>query len=103
MRTQHPILIEQGQPPRDFQDALNDKHHVWTTSVILVETERDIVLQRPGKNAISKLGDLFAFAEHDGVFPDEIDSRHMTVQVDADTGQFERAATCSMWVDFPVP
>ena len=96
-------LIEQGQAARDLQHALDDKHHVGTARVILVEAQGDIVLDCPGQHSVAEFRDLLAVLEHDRVLADEIDARHVAVQVDAharpveagggllDVGGFSRA------------
>ena len=89
MRADHPALVEQRQPARHLKHALNDEHHVRAAGVILVEAQRDVVLQRPGQHAVAELGDLLAILQHDRVLADEIDARDVAVQVDADAGPVE--------------
>ena len=76
-------LIEQGQAARNLQHPLDDEHHVGTARVILVEAQRDIVLDRPGQHSVAKLRDLLAVLEHDRVLADEIDAGDVAVEVDA--------------------
>ena len=103
MRLDHAVLVEQRQAAGDFQHALDHEHHVRTAGVIFVEHQRDIVLHRPRQDAVAEFGDLLAVLDHDRVLADEIDTADVAVEVDAHQGQFSRAATCSIWVDLPVP
>jgi len=48
------VLVEQRQAAGDFQHALDHEHHVGTAGVVFVEHQRDIVLQRPGQNAVAE-------------------------------------------------
>ena len=89
MRPDDALLVEQRQPARDLQHALDDEHHVRTAGVIFVEAQRDIVLQRPGQDAVAELGDLLAVLEHDRVLADEIDAADVAVEVDADARPVE--------------
>ena len=89
MRPDHAALIEQGQAARHFEHALDHEHDVGPAGVIFVEAERDIVLQRPGQNAVAEFGDLLAVLDDDGVLADEIDARDMAVEVDAHAGPVE--------------
>ena len=84
MRHDHAVLVEQRQPARGFEHALDHEHHVRAAGVIFVEHQRDVVLYRPGQDAVAELGDLLAVLEHDRVLADEIDAAHMRVEVDAD-------------------
>src|SRR5262245_17912023 len=83
MRPDHPALIEKRKPAGDLKDSLNDKHDVWAARVILIETKRDIVLQRPRQDTVLKLRDLLPVSQHDGVFTDEIDARDMAIKVNS--------------------
>ena len=78
------VLVEQRQPARGFEHALDHEHHVRTAGVILVEAQRDVVLHRPRQDAVAELGDLLAVLEHDRVLADEIDAADVAVEVDAD-------------------
>src|SRR5215472_1484422 len=89
MRLDHFALVEQRKPPRCFQNALNDEHDVRATGIVFVETERDIVLQRPRQNAFAKFGDLLTVFDDDGVFADQIDPADVAVEVDADARPVE--------------
>ena len=84
MRLDDPVLVEQRQPALHFEHALDDEHHVGPAGVVFVEHQRDVVLQRPGQDAVAELGDLLAVLEHDRVLADEIDAADMAVEVDAD-------------------
>ena len=75
--------------PWTSSDALDDEHHVGPAGVIFVEAERDIVLERPGQDAVAELGHLLAVAEHDGVLADQVDAADMAVEVDAHAGPVE--------------
>ncbi len=46
MRADDAVLVEQREPARHFQHALDDEHHIGTAGVIFVEAQRDIVLAR---------------------------------------------------------
>ena len=83
MRPDDPALVEQRQPPRDLEHALDDEHHVGAAGVVFVEADRDVVLQRPRQHAVAKLGDLLAVLEHDRVLADEVDARDVAVEIDA--------------------
>ena len=69
--------------PDEFEHALDHEHHVRTAGVVFVEAQRDIVLQRPGQNAVAEFGDLHAVADHDGVLADQIDAADVAVEIDA--------------------
>ena len=86
MRTDDPVLIEQGQLAIDFEHALDDEHHIGPAGVIFVEHQGDRRLQRPGQNAFAEFGDLLAVAQHDGVLADQIDAADMAIEVDAHAG-----------------
>ncbi len=61
-------------------------------------------LQRVGcEDAFAELGHLLAVLQDDGVLAHEVDARDVAVEVDANARPVERAATCSMCVDLPVP
>ena len=75
--------------PGRFQHALDDEHHVRTAGVIFVEAERDVVLQRPGQDAVAEFGDLLAVLEDDRVLADEIDAADVAVEIDAHAGPVE--------------
>ena len=79
----HAALIEQGELALHLQHALDDEHHIGPAGVVLVEHERGVRLQRPRQDAFAELGDLLAFADHDGVLADKVDAAHMAVEVDA--------------------
>ena len=85
----HATLVEQRQPARDLEHALDHEHHVRAAGVVLVEAERDVVLQRPGQDAVLELGDLLALLQHDRVLADEVDARDVAVEVDAHAGPVE--------------
>src|SRR5215831_11518457 len=89
MRLDHFALVEQRKPSRCFQNALNDEHNVRAAGIVFVETERDIVLQRPRQNAFAKFGDLLTVFDDDGVFADQIDPADVAVEVDADARPVE--------------
>ena len=89
MRPDHPVLVEQRQAARDFQHALDHEHHVRAAGVVFVEAQRDIVLQRPGQDAVAEFGDLLAVLEDDRVLADEIDAADMAVEIDAHAGPVE--------------
>jgi hypothetical protein len=47
------------------------------------------MLQRPGQQSFAEFGDLLAFAQHDGVLADEIDTADVTVEINPDAGPVE--------------
>ena len=69
--------------PEAFQHALDDEHHVGAAGVVLVEAQRDVVLVRPGQDAVTEFGDLLAFLDDDGVLADQVDTADVAVEVDA--------------------
>ena len=83
MRLDHLVLVEQRQPAGRFQHALDHEHHVRAAGVVLVEAERDVVLQRPGQDAVAEFGHLHAVADDDRVLADEIDAADVAVEIDA--------------------
>ena len=84
MRADNPALIQQGQFAVDFQDALDDKHYIRPTCVVLVEAQAAGVLQCPRQNSFSEFSNLFAVIQDDGILPDEVYTADVTVQIDAD-------------------
>ena len=83
MRPDHLVLVEQGQTAGLLQHALDHEHHVGTAGIVFVEHQRDIVLQRPGQDAVAEFGHLQAVADDDRVLADEIDAADMAVEIDA--------------------
>ena len=83
MRGDHAVLVEQRQTAGSLQHPLNHEHHVRAAGVILVEHQRDVVLHGPGQNAVTELGDLLAVLEDDRILADEIDTRHVAIEIDA--------------------
>ena len=75
--------------PDDFQHALDHEHHVRAAGVVFVEAERDVVLQRPGQDAVAEFGDLLAVLDDDGVLADQVDTADVAVEVDAHAGPVE--------------
>ncbi len=57
--------------------------------IVLVEAERDIVLQRPWQHAVAELRDLLAVLQHDRVLADEVDAGDVAVEIDADAGPLQ--------------
>src|SRR4029078_3003469 len=78
----HFTLVEQREPTRCFQHALDDEHNHRPAGVGLVEAERDVVLQSPGQNAFAEFSNLLAILDHDGVLADQVDAADMAVEVD---------------------
>ena len=103
MRPDHLVLVEQRQLALDLQHALDHEHHVRAAGVVFVEHQRTGVLQRPGQDALAELRHLLAVLEHDRVLADQVDAADVAVEIDADARPVSRAATCSIWVDLPVP
>jgi hypothetical protein len=89
VRADDALLVEQSQLAGLLEHALDHKHHVGAAGVVLVEDQRDVVLQRPGQDAVLELGDLLAVLQHDRVLADEIETRDVAVEVDADAGPVE--------------
>ena len=83
MRDDDPVLVEQGQSAGLLQHALDDEHHVWTSGVVFVEDDGDIVLHGPGQDAVPELGDLLAILEDDRILADEVDAADVAVEIDA--------------------
>ena len=79
----HAALVEQRQPARRFQHALDHEHHVRAAGVVFVEAERDVVLVGPRQDAVAELGDLQAVADDDGVLADQVDTADVAVEIDA--------------------
>ena len=75
--------------PDDSRDALDHEHDVGAAGVVFVETDRDVVLQRPRQNAVAEFRDLHALADHDGVLADQIDAADVAVEIDAHAGPIE--------------
>ena len=88
-RADHPALVKQGQPAGRLQHPLDDEHHVGPPGVVLVEAERNVVLQRPRQDAVPELGDLLTLLQHDRILADEVDTRDVAVEVDADARPVE--------------
>ncbi len=89
MRTDHAALVEQGQPARGFQHALDNEHHVRAAGVVFVEAERDVVLVGPGQDAVAEFRHLQAVLDDDGVLADQVDTADVAVEVDAHAGPVE--------------
>ena len=89
MRLDHFALVEQRQAAAGLQHALDDEHHVRAAGVVLVEAERDVVLQRPGQDAFAEFGDLLIVLDDDGVLADQVDAADVAVEVDAHAGPIE--------------
>ena len=82
-------LVEQRQPARGFQHALDDEHHVRAAGVVFVEAQRDVVLVGPRQDAVAEFRDLHAVLDDDGVLADQIDTADVAVEVDAHAGPVE--------------
>ena len=82
MRSDNPVLVEQGQPSLYFQHPLNHEHHVRPTSVIFVEDQRDRALQRPWQHAFAEFGHLATILQDYGVLAHEVDTADVAVQID---------------------
>ena len=88
---------------RNFQYALDDEHHVRAAGVIFVEHQRDVMLERPGQDAVAEFGDLLAVPDTIESLPTRSIRLMWLSRLTRTQGQFSRAATCSIWVDLPVP
>ena len=53
MRADDAALVEQGQATRRLKHALDHEHHVGAAGIVLVEAQRDVVLQRPRQYAVA--------------------------------------------------
>ena len=89
MRLDHLVLVEQRQATRRFKHTLNDEHDVGTPGVVLVETQSDVVLQRPWQNAVAEFGNLHALANNDRILADQIDAADMAVEIDTHAGPIQ--------------
>ncbi len=89
MRLDHAALVEQREPARGFQHALDHEHHVRAAGVVFVEAERDVVLIGPRQNAVAELGHLLAVLDDDGVLADQVDTADVAVEIDAHHGPIE--------------
>ncbi|WP_294288806.1 AAA family ATPase, partial [uncultured Sphingomonas sp.] len=67
IRTNHPVLVEQGQFPFRLQHALDHEHHIGAARIIFVEDERGRGLERPGEQPLAELGHLLPVLQDDGV------------------------------------
>ena len=74
MRPDDALLVEKRELARLLEHALDHEHHVGPARIVFVEDQRDVVLQRPGQDAVLEGGDLLAVLQHDGVLADEIDA-----------------------------
>ena len=86
MRFDDAALVEEREPALDFEDALDDEHHVRPPGVVFVEDERARPLQRPRQHAGLELGDLLVVPDDDGVLADEIHAADVAVEVHAHAG-----------------
>ena len=89
IRVDHPVGIQKGQLAIDFQNPLDNKHHIGTASVIFVKYNGNRILQGPGQNTFAEFRNLLAITQHNGVLADQVDSADMAVQVDPDAGPVE--------------
>ena len=89
MRPDHLGLVEQREPARHLEHALDHEHHVGPAGVVFVEAQRGVGLQRIGQDALAELGDLLAVLQDDGVLADQIDAADVAVEVDADARPVE--------------
>jgi len=104
MRPDHSVLIQQRQFALDFQHALDDEHHVRAAGVVLVEHQSAGVLQSPWQDALTEFGDLLAvLSGRSRPLPIRSMRLMWLSRLTRIHGQFRREATCSIWVDFPVP
>ena len=60
VRTNDAVLVQQRELALRFQHPLDDEHHIRTTGVVLIEDQRDRMLQGPGQQTLAELGDLLA-------------------------------------------
>ncbi len=77
------VLVEQGELALDLEHALDHEHDVGPAGVVLVEHQRDRVLQRPRQDALAERGHLLTVLEHDRVLADQVDAADVAVEVDA--------------------
>jgi hypothetical protein len=83
------VLVEQGELAVDLEHTLDHEHDVGAAGVVFVEHQRRRVLQRPRQDAFAEFGDLLAILQHDRVLADQVDTRDVTVEVDAQAGPVE--------------
>ena len=57
----------------------------------------------PREGSLAEFGNLLAVAQHNGILADQVDTADMAVEIDPDTRPVQPRATCSIWVDLPVP
>ena len=86
MRTNDPILIQQGQLSLHLQHSLDHEHHIRTTRIIFVEGKTHRMLDCPWQNAFAEFRDLFSVLQHDRVLADEVDTADMRIEINAHTG-----------------
>jgi hypothetical protein len=103
MRLDHAVLVEQGELAVAFEDALDHEHHVRAAGIVFVEQQRHRPLQRPGHDAFLELGDLQAVRSTMASLPTRSRRLMWPSRFTRTQGQLSRAATCSTWVDLPVP
>ena len=89
MRMDHFVLIQKCQLAFDFQDPLNDEHHVRAASVIFVKDKSAGMLESPRKQAFTVFGDLLSVFNDDRIFSDEIDPADVAIEIDPDAGPIE--------------
>ena len=94
VRTDHLVLIKQGQSTLDFEYPLNNKHHIRAARIVFIKHQSAGTLQRPRQNTFLKLGDLFAVLQHNRIFANQVNSRDVAVQINPNTGPVK--ARCNL-------
>ena len=89
MRANDPVLVEQGHFALDFKNALNNKHHIRASGVVLVENQRRRVLQGPRQDTLAEFCNLLAVLKDNGVLADKVNAADVAVQVNADAGPIQ--------------
>ena len=85
VRGNYPAGIQQGQLAIDFQNALDNKHHICPPGVIFIKNQRHRILQCPGQNAFLELGYLLAVFQDNRILAYQVNSADMAVQINAHT------------------
>ena len=89
MRSQDPVLVEQGEFPVAFEETLDDEHDIGAAGVVFVEDEGDGSLHCPGQDAFLEFGDLLAVSQRHRVPAYQVQPAEMSVEVDPHTRPVE--------------
>ena len=83
------VLIEQGEAALCFEHALNHEHHIRTARIIFIKDKGNRMLQRPREQPFTELSNLLAIFQDNRVFPDEVDTADMAIEVNPHHGPVE--------------